>query len=175
MENRPAALRPGYRKAVYDLQNMLYTLARHRDGVRVIPDGIFGPRTAEAVRQFQTKNQLPVIGEADTKTFNEIARQFSMLKKEMSETQKADFFPNAGHRVRSGEKDMSIYVVQLIFQKLAEQFSAYEKGEICGHLNKQTENNIRRFQRICGLAEHGELDRATWDKIIRYYNLYEAQ
>lgn len=52
---------------VADLQKMLI-----KKGWNLVPDGIFGPRTEQAVRVFQQKNGLHITGEIDTNTLNKL-------------------------------------------------------------------------------------------------------
>ena len=52
---------------VADLQNMLI-----KKGANIKADGIFGPATETAVKDFQTKNGLTVTGSIDTNTLNKM-------------------------------------------------------------------------------------------------------
>ena len=52
---------------VADLQQMLV-----RKGWAIATDGAFGPRTEQAVREFQQKNGLTVTGQIDTDTLNKL-------------------------------------------------------------------------------------------------------
>jgi putative chitinase len=52
---------------VADLQQMLV-----RKGWVIATDGAFGPRTEQAVREFQQKNDLKVTGQIDTDTLNKL-------------------------------------------------------------------------------------------------------
>ena len=51
---------------IRSLQTMLRTIA-HADEtlLKIVPDGIYGPNTVQAVREFQRQNALPVTGETD--------------------------------------------------------------------------------------------------------------
>lgn len=52
---------------VHSLQDMLF-----RKGIVILADGNFGPATEAAVKEFQTKNGLPVTGKIDTDTLNKL-------------------------------------------------------------------------------------------------------
>ena len=56
---------------IRSLQTMLRTLA-HADEtlLKLVPDGIYGPNTVQAVREFQRQNGLPVTGETDNTTWS---------------------------------------------------------------------------------------------------------
>ena len=58
------------RRHIYDLQTFLRRIQRDQGYPNPIaPDGIFGPETAAAVRDFQRQNSLPVTGAADYGTW----------------------------------------------------------------------------------------------------------
>lgn len=52
---------------IVDLQNMLI-----RKGYNIVADGIFGPRTEVAVKNFQDKSGLTITGRIDTDTLNRL-------------------------------------------------------------------------------------------------------
>lgn len=52
---------------IADLQNMLI-----RAGASITADGAFGPKTEQAVKEFQQKNSLSVTGQIDTDTLNRL-------------------------------------------------------------------------------------------------------
>lgn len=52
---------------VSDLQNMLI-----KRGAKITADGVFGPSTEQAVRDFQTNNGLAITGQIDTNTLNRL-------------------------------------------------------------------------------------------------------
>ena len=74
----PDTVRPGDRgERVKELQYMLAVLAEFNDELPMLNiDGIYGKDTANAVRAFQRRKNLPVTGIADRKTWDMIYRQF---------------------------------------------------------------------------------------------------
>lgn len=52
---------------IADLQTML-----NKKGFSLVPDGIFGPKTEQATKEYQTKNGLAVTGAIDTNTLNKL-------------------------------------------------------------------------------------------------------
>lgn len=52
---------------VADLQNMLI-----KKGAKIAADGAFGPKTEQAVKDFQKQNKLTVTGQIDTDTLNKL-------------------------------------------------------------------------------------------------------
>ena len=66
------------REEIYELQLYLRVIQLAR-GLRplVNPDGIYGAETREAVRNFQTANNLPPTGEVDTQTWDRIYEEYN--------------------------------------------------------------------------------------------------
>ena len=63
---------------IRSLQTMLRTIA-HADETLVclVPDGIYGPNTVQAVREFQRQQELPVTGETDNATWDQIVAVYT--------------------------------------------------------------------------------------------------
>ena len=64
---------------IRSLQTMLRTIA-HADEtlLKIVPDGIYGPNTVQAVREFQRQNALPVTGETDNTTWNKLVAIYTV-------------------------------------------------------------------------------------------------
>ena len=64
---------------IRSLQTMLRTIA-HADEtlLKLVPDGIYGPNTVQAVREFQRQNNLPVTGETDNATWNKLVAVYTV-------------------------------------------------------------------------------------------------
>ena len=64
---------------IRSLQTMLRTIA-HADEtlLKIVPDGIYGPNTVQAVREFQRQNALPVTGETDNATWNKLVAVYTV-------------------------------------------------------------------------------------------------
>ena len=61
------------RANVYELQTYLRYISRFVKSIPLVnPDGIYGPKTKEAVIEFQKAFGLPVTGEADFETWTRI-------------------------------------------------------------------------------------------------------
>ena len=66
---------------IRSLQTMLRTIA-HADEtlLKIVPDGIYGPNTVQAVREFQRQNALPVTGETDNATWNKLVAVYTVQR-----------------------------------------------------------------------------------------------
>ncbi len=173
MANRPDIRNPDM-QAIYDLQNMLYVISRFENGTPdIIPDGINGSKTTDAVRKFQQQSGLKPNGITDLTTWNAIADRYKEVLEILAPAVKIGFFPNEIDRVfKRGDHHNAVYAIQLLFRLLAEEFDEYENGNISGVLDEITENNIIRFQNSHRLEPNGRLDKNTWNKLANYHNLY---
>jgi len=164
------------RKAIYDLQNMLYTISRFEKGSPdVIPDGIFGIKTAQAVSKFQENVGMTANGVVDYETWSAISARYREVVNNSKSANKIGVFSNTnGVLLKRGDKHDAVYMVQLLFQRMSAEFADYQNGEISGILDEITERNIMLFQKANRIEPHGLLDRQTWDRIALYYNLFYA-
>ena len=125
---------------IRSLQSMLRLLQRHAGKpTTVVPDGIFGPETARAVREFQQQSGLPVTGAADLTTWNAVvdAAREAHIHHGPAEPLRPLFQPM--QTISPGEQNMHLYLAQGMLQAR------------------------------CGLPVTGELDRRTWQHMVRLY------
>ncbi len=162
------------RQEIFDLQNMLYVISRFENGTPdIIPDGIDGPKTTQAVRNFQARNGLIPNGIVDLTTWNAIADRYREVLEILAPAVRIGFFPRENDAVfKRGDTDNVIYAIQLLFNLLADEFDEYDRGEISGILDEITENNLIRFQNRHSLEPNGQIDKKTWNRLANYHNLY---
>ena len=68
------------RSHIFDLQTFLRRIQRAEGHAQpLVPDGVFGPETAEAVRAFQRAGGLPVTGTADHDTWTAVYQAYQAL------------------------------------------------------------------------------------------------
>ncbi|MBQ7799379.1 MAG: peptidoglycan-binding protein [Oscillospiraceae bacterium] len=162
------------RQAVYDLQNMLYVISRYENGTPdIIPDGIDGQKTTDAVIKFQQRNNLTPNGIYDLATWNAISNRYREVQALLVPAVRLGFFPRDNDAVFvRGDSHNAVYAVQLLFKMLADDFAEYQNGGVLGILDELTENNLVTFQNAHSLEPHGRLDKNTWNKLANYHNLY---
>ena len=104
---------------IRSLQTMLRTIA-HADEtlVRLVPDGIYGPNTVQAVREFQRQQELPVTGETDNATWDQIVAVYTRKSPAV--------LPAAPVRIRwtpnqvlpAGSRNSHLFLMQAMLQAL---------------------------------------------------------
>lgn len=157
---------------VRSLQTMLRVLAE--DDYRlptVVPDGIYGPLTMNAVTAFQRKQQLPVTGIADEETWNAIAAAYELASVRVGPAESVRFIMNPSQVYRLGESDPNIYVLQAVLTVLSNDNAGIPTPGNSGVFDEATSSSVSGFQRLSGLPETGELDKITWKHIARQHAL----
>ena len=76
-----------------------------------------------------------------------------------------------GEPLRPGDDSNSVKVIQTELNRIAQNYPAIPKIRLeNGFFGVDTEDAVRAFQRIFSLPVTGEVDKATWYTIKRYYN-----
>lgn len=137
LQNYPTLRQSSRNNFVYLLQFILY-----QKGYNLSVDGIFGPNTLSAVRDFQSKNGLSVDGIVGPRTWQYLLNLVP--------------YPT----LRNGNRGS--YVVFL--QRLLES-KFIPVGVVDGIFGTQTENAVRTFQEQNGLTIDGIVGPNTWSKL----------
>jgi len=165
------------RRAVYDLQNMLYTISRYQNGTPdVLPDGIFGTKTAQAISKFQQSVGIAPTGVADNETFRAISEKHREVTFFTSTPAKIAFYPRIIVKpLKKGDKHDSVSFAQILFNRLSDDFPDYQNNIVSGMLDDITERNLTLFQRVNRIEPNGEIDRQTWERMALYYNMFYSE
>lgn len=157
---------------VRSLQTMLRTIASiEPQQVNVIPDGIYGPQTAQAVRSFQRRMGLPVTGTVDQATHAGIVREYERAWIEADRAQPVPVTLDPGQVIRRGETHHLLYLVQSMLTVLHMLVPRIPKPEHTGVLDPETVESLSQFQAYAGLPPTGELDKRTWKNLALHYAL----
>lgn len=161
---------------VRSLQTMLRTIAALEPGqVNVIPDGIYGPQTAAAVRSFQRRQGLNVTGVVDQPTHERLVQEFERSRIETDPAWPLQITLEPGQILRRGAKNNHLYLVQSMLTVLHLLDSRIPSPGHSGILDPQTAESIAVFQTLAGLPPTGEIDKRTWKDLALYYALAADQ
>lgn len=161
---------------VRSLQTMLRIIATHHSDLpSVIPDGIYGQQTAQAVSAFQRKYGIPITGIADQATWEMIVSVYKPALIHISPAQPLQIILQPNQVVRSGEDHHSIYLVQAMLTALAKDYGTIPPPPLSGTLDAETGESIIAFQRLSGLEITGELDKITWKHLVLQFQLSAAE
>ena len=165
------------KQATANLQRYLRTLYYFDDALSPLPvDGIYDRATEEAVRRFQKGELLPVTGRVDQATWERLFARYTKEKALRRAPARIAYFPRVppDYRVVIGEEQFLVRVIQHALQEIAIDFQYPAPVPQSGRYDQDTANAVRVLQRASGLAEDGEVDRATWEELTRYYNYLYA-
>ena len=157
---------------VRSLQTMLRVLAE--DNMRqptVIPDGIYGPTTMNAVTAFQRKNGLPVTGIVDQTTWDLIVESYEPALIRVGKAQAIEVILDPNQVFRSGDSSPYVYLLQSMLTQLSKDHPTIEVPTHSGIMDEETVRSLTSFQRLAGLLETGEFDKITWKHLVLQFTL----
>lgn len=157
---------------IRSLQTMLRVLAEDDDGyVPIIPDGIYGPETINAVSVFQSRHGLDVTGITDQLTWEQIVAEYEPALIRADAAQPLYVVLNPGQIIRKGERHPNIYLVQGMLAVLSEIYDSISAPSLTGLLDEATAEAIGSFQYLSGLPITGNVDKVTWKNLVSQYPL----
>ena len=131
--------------------------ALKKDGFDPGPvDGIMGPRTVAAIRNFQSHNGLEVTGTINTETEKALMASSGTTSRSKPGTSESKPVPTTP---KDQSNASSIEDVRRFQQALTDL--GYEPGELSGMMTSQTREAIREFQFFNNLPVTGNLDEQT--------------
>ncbi len=157
---------------IRSLQTMLRVIAEDEPThPSVIPDGIYGTDTMNAVSFFQRKHGLPVTGVADQATWEAVVDRYRPALINVSEAQPLYLVLNPGQVIRKGERHPYLYVVQGMLKVLSQAYGSIPAPTQTGLLDEATADSIAWFQQLSALPMTGQLDKQTWKHLSLQYPL----
>ena len=160
---------------VRSLQSMLRVISTHHEDLpSVIPDGIYGKQTANAVSAFQQKFGIPVTGITDQATWDMIVSVYEPALMEVSSAQPLQIILEPNQVIRSGEDHYSIYLTQALLIAMARSYASIPEPPLSGTLDYGTAESLSAFQRLNNLPVTGELDKRTWKHLVLQFQLNAA-
>lgn len=157
---------------IRSLQTMLRTISEYDGSVpTVVPDGIYGNETRDAVTIFQRGNSLPVTGVADNETWNQIADQYDNALIFVGPAEPIEIILEPNQVFVLGDSSPYLFLAQGMLLFLSTQHNEINEPGRNGILDRQTANSLSSFQRLNALEETGNLDRKTWKNLSKQFTL----
>ncbi len=161
------------REAILSIQKYLRQLSYFDPDLTPVPiDGIYGEDTAAAVREFQTKNGLTPTGIVDRETWDRIYFEYLLSVAEQEAPMQIGIFPRipTDYVISPGESWFLVELLQFMLAELGRDYDNFGPIERTGVYDSQTEAAVREFQTKNLLPVTGEVDKKTWNAIVRQYN-----
>ena len=168
-------MRPGdsfIAQPVRSLQTMLRVLAEDDQRLPpVVPDGIYGPSTMNAVSAFQRQNGLQVTGITNQETWDLIVQRYEAALVRIGKAQPIEILIDPGQVFRKGDQNPYIHLLQAMLMQLSTDHPTIPSPGFGGILDEETEDSLRAFQKLSALPETGEFDRSTWKHLVLQFTL----
>ena len=145
---------------------------------KVTVDAVFGPRTAEAVRAFQSIFSLTPDGIVGRATWYKLVLLYDSVQR-LAELQSegvsfSGYSWEYSPTISFGETNASVTLLQYMLSVLSQFISSLPSITITGTFNEATEQAVRAFQEYVGLPATGVVDRATWEALYAQYTGIEG-
>lgn len=140
----------------------------------VVPDGIYGRETQEAVRAFQKKYGLEVTGEINAATWELLYKEY--LKAAQSFAPLKGITPLTKNNVPLTEGDAGylIYIIQAMINTIAQFYGNIDSVNLNGVYDNATVTAVKKLQEITGSEPDGSIDIPTWNSLAMLYNFHSA-
>ena len=157
---------------VRSLQTMLRVIQEdvgHTDSI--VPDGIYGSSTIQAVSNFQREHGLPITGITDQATWETIEAEYQPALVRVDAAQPLQLILNANQVIRRGQSHPYLYLIQSMLVALSEIYGSVSAPRITGTLDLATSESISSFQYLSARPQTGEVDKITWKHLALQYPL----
>ncbi|MBR4864211.1 MAG: peptidoglycan-binding protein [Oscillospiraceae bacterium] len=161
---------------VRSLQTMLRVISEDDNSYpTVVPDGVYGPGTMNAVSAFQRKNGLPATGITDQPTWETIVEKYEPALIRIENAEPIQIIMNPGQVYRRGDASPYIYLLQSMLTQLSRDHAAITSPTHSGILDEATARSLSGFQTLAALPVTGEFDKLTWKHLVQQYQLNAHQ
>lgn len=150
------------------LQQYLLEISYATTGLpHIAVDGVSGEETTRAIRLFQEQNNLPVTGEADYTTWQEIYRHYTYAKAARTANPTLLSPDSLPLSLRSEGSD--VYLLQIMLATLCDKYPALPCIRASGRYDPETQYTVRTYQSYRGMPPSGTVDLATWEALAEEY------
>ena len=157
---------------IRSLQTMLRAIAENDPSHKnLVPDGIYGPETIQAVSIFQRNHGLNVTGVTDQETWEAVVAVYEPALVEQAEAHPLEIILDPKQVIRKGEKHPHVYLVQAILAVLADTWESIPRPGMNGLMDDATSDALAAFQAMAELPMTGHLDKNTWKALALHYPL----
>ena len=168
-------MRPGesfVEQPIRSLQTMLRVIAEDNAQLpTVVPDGVYGPSTMQAISAFQRQYGLPVTGITDQATWDLIVSVYESALIRIGPAESIEIIMEPGEIFRLGDSNAYIYLLQSILTQLSNDNPSITPPDHNGVLDDPTSQALAAFQLLSGLSPTGELDKITWKFLSKQFSL----
>lgn len=157
---------------IRSLQTMLRVLSEDDSSLPgLVPDGIYGQETANAILAFQRKNGLPTTGVADQATWDAVVPAYEAAYIRVHKAAPIEIIMDPGKVYVLGDSSPYLYLLQSMLLFLSQLHPDIATPSHSGTLDSPTSEALAGFQLLAGLPPTGELDKITWKYLVNHFSL----
>ena len=158
---------------IHNLQVFLRLIAgKYTDIPSVIPDGVYGDNTKDAVRVFQEKTGLMPTGETDNSTWNKIVETYFEIESEINAPFVSGIYPENGFREDYNSYSPTVYIVQTMLASLSQRFNNIPEPQLSGVIDYRTTESINSVKILSGLNPDGNINKIFWEYLSAIYSVF---
>lgn len=155
---------------VRSLQTMLRVISEDDNRMpKIVPDGMYGPTTMQAISAFQRLYGLPVTGITNQETWEKIVCQYERANNRINKAEPIEILLDPGQVFRVGDSNGYIYLLQSILTYLSQEATQIDPPEHSGIFDDTTAKALAAFQLLAGLPPTGQLDKITWKFLSKHF------
>lgn len=157
---------------IRDLQTMLRVLSEDDSRLpTVVPDGIYGPTTMNAVTAVQRQNGIPTTGITDQRTWDTIVALYEPALIRVGKAQPIEIILDPGQVFRRGDSSPYVYLLQSMLTQLSKDHPTIDPPGHSGIMDDDTVRSLEAFQKLAALDETGDFDKITWKNLVHQFTL----
>lgn len=157
---------------IRSLQTMLRLLSEYNGAnPTLIPDGIFGNETRDAIIIFQQNNDLPITGIVDQNTWETIVSQYEDAIVFIGKAEPLEIIMDPNKIYVLGDYSPNLLIAQTILYYLSKNHETISEPSREGVLDNSTAASIISFQKLNNILPTGNLDKKTWQLLSKQYTL----
>ncbi len=159
-------------KSIMELQQRLYNISKvQKDIPTVIPDGIFGDETEEAVKAFQRKFGFPETGVVNFEVWDKINEENKKALFELSDPIQITEIKKEDLPLVLGQIGREVQTLNMMLSRLSELYSNFNLANIGDEFTDETRREVENWQKIIDHDITGEVDKLTWNRLAEHYLL----
>lgn len=157
---------------IRSLQTMLQVISLDDRRIpTVIPDGIYGQTTLNAVNIFQQLYGLPITGITDQATWEKITEIYELAEPNINKAEPIEIMLNRNQIIKQGDSGPYVFFLQTMLSKLSQDHPTILDLEISGNYDEATAASVKSFQKISNLPVTGFVNKHTWKHIVKQFTL----
>lgn len=155
---------------IYYMQEFLNVISDINKNIpKVMPNGVFGQSTKNAVTAFQKEYDLPVTGEVDNYTWNKIIDVYNSAISRIMPACSTCLYPSEDYIIEIGSKADFYYPIESVIYALSGKFDNIDGFEISDVYDGGVVEATKQLQRIMNIECDGRISHSCWKMISRLY------